>query len=66
MDSTHAFEPSFQRISSGQCRISEKNIPKAAARMFFGLLERLCLCRTPRIVGAYCLDEEPDRPRNEV
>jgi len=45
---------------------SIKNIPKAAVRMLFNLLERLCLCRTPRIVDAYCLAEEPGGTRNEV
>ena len=42
---------------------SIKNISETAARMLFGLLERLCLCRTPRIVGAYCLAEEPGSAR---
>jgi len=45
---------------------SIKNIPEVAARMLFNLLERLCLCRTPRIVGAYCLAEELGRARNEM
>jgi len=44
---------------------SIKNIPEAAARMLFGLLERLCLCRTPRIVGACCLADEPGNARSE-
>ena len=66
MDSTHVFEPTFHSVSCGTGGIPGKNIPGAAARMLFGLLERLCLCRTPRIIGAYCLSEEPGRARNEV
>jgi hypothetical protein len=34
--------------------------------MLFGLLERLCLCRAPRIVGVYCLAEEPGGSRSDV
>ncbi|MCL1939381.1 MAG: hypothetical protein FWG04_01825 [Desulfovibrionaceae bacterium] len=66
MDSAHVFEPNFHIISSGQHHIPGKNIPDTAARMLFGLLERLYLCHAPRILSAYCLTEKPDMGRYEA
>jgi len=60
MDSTHVFEPNFHVISSGQRHTPGKNTRSTAARMLFGLLERLYLGHAPRILYAYCLTEKPE------
>lgn len=66
MNSTHVFEPTFSGVSPGKLPVSGKSAPEAAMRMIFGLLERLHLCRAPRIINAQCLLDKPGIVSNEA
>jgi hypothetical protein len=76
MDSSQIFEPAFRSVPkpSGPAKpqgmsppTPSGEVPGAVGRMVLTLLERLDICRSPRIVSAQCLvGETQDRTASAV
>lgn len=66
MDSTQVFETGFGIAVRKRMPLSGGQRSALAGRLVIGILERLRLCHTPRIVSACCLAEESGIIRNEI
>ena len=66
MNSTQVFDTQCRMASLMPVSGADKSALTMAARKFFHLLERLNLCRAPRIVSVTFLHDEPGIIRNEA